>query len=230
LDRAPGYEPGGLEVRTLSGAMIVQHFPSGPYQTNAYIVACKHTQQAAIIDPSPGSFSSLSEYIAALQLQPQLILLTHSHWDHIYDVAACKNAFNVPVWVHSLDRRNLEVPGSDGLPFSGSIEGVIPDHLLEEGERFSLGDLQFIVIHTPGHTPGGICIYNDMLKVLFSGDTLFRGTMGSLSLPTSQPELMWKSLEKLSQLPPETVVYPGHASRTTIGRESWLSDAKNIFG
>jgi glyoxylase-like metal-dependent hydrolase (beta-lactamase superfamily II) len=69
-----------------------------------------------------------------------------------------------------------------------------------------------------------------MLKVLFSGDTLFRGTMGSLSLPTSQSELMWKSLEKLSQLPLETVVYPGHASRTTIGRESWLSDAKNIFG
>lgn len=230
MDRAPGYEPGGLEVRTLSGAMILQRFPSGPYQTNAYIVACKKTLQAAIVDPSPGSFKALDEYIVHHKLIPQMILLTHSHWDHIYDVAVCKKSYDIPVWVHPLDRGNLEAPGADGLPFSGSIEGVIPNRLLDEGESFLVGDLIFTVIHTPGHSPGGVCFYNDSLKILFSGDTLFRGTIGTLALPTAQPELMWKSLEKLSNLPPETTVYPGHASRTSIGRESWLSKAREVFG
>jgi hydroxyacylglutathione hydrolase len=210
--------------------MILQKFPSGPYQTNAYIVACTKTRQAAIVDPSPESFPALSEYISTHKLIPQLILLTHSHWDHIADVSKCKKVYNIPVWVHALDRANLEFPGADGLPFPGIIEGVAADHFLEDGEHFFIGDLQFTVIHTPGHTPGGVCFYNEPLKILFSGDTLFRGTIGTLTLPTSQPDLMWESLEKLSKLPPETTVHPGHASRTTIGRESWLSKAKEVFG
>lgn len=230
MDRAPGYEPGGLEVRTLSGAMIFQPFPSGPFQTNAYVVACKTTKKAAIVDPSPKSFKAISAFIAQNQLIPEKILLTHSHWDHIADVAKCKQEYNIPIWVHPLDRANLESPGADGLPYWVHIEAASADHLLEDAESFFVGNIEFTTIYTPGHTPGGVCFYSSQEKALLSGDTLFQGTFGSLSLPTSQSELMWSSLDKLAKLPPETIVYPGHGASTTIGQEDWLPRAKELFG
>lgn len=230
LDRAPGYEPGGLEVRTLSGAMIIQAFPSGPLETNAYVIACEATKKAAIIDPAPGSFDSISAYIKHNQLIPQLVLLTHSHWDHTADASKCKKAFNIPLWVHAADAKNVETPGSDELPCWMIIEGVKVEHFVEENERFNVGDLDIKVIFTPGHTPGCVCYYIQQANTLFSGDTLFKGSIGRLDLPTGRPELMWESLEKLAQLPKETVVYSGHGSRTTIGKEKWLANAKEIFG
>lgn len=230
MDRAPGYEPGGLEVRTLSGAMIFQPIPSGPFLTNAYIVACKKTKKAAIVDPSPKSFKNIASFIAQNQLIPEKILLTHSHWDHIADVSKCKNEWNIPIWVHPLDRANVESPGADGLPFWVPIEAASVDHLFQDGESFFIGDIEFTIIHTPGHTPGGVCFYSSQAKALISGDTLFQGTIGTLSLPTAQPELMWISLDKLAKLPLETIVYPGHGSSTTIGQEDWLPRAKELFG
>ncbi len=85
------------------------------------------------------------------------------------------------------------------------------------------------VIHTPGHSPGGVCFYLPSEKILFSGDTLFRGTIGNLSLPTARPDLMWDSLKKLAALPPETKVYPGHGGPTTISAEKWIAHAKGKF-
>lgn len=230
LDRAPGYEPGGLEVRTLSGAMIFHAFPSGPFQTNAYVVACKKTKKAAIVDPSPKSFKKLVAYLEEHHLVPEKILLTHSHWDHIGDAALCQCELGIPIWVHELDRANLEQPGSDGLPMWVTIEPAVANHLLKDGEKFHIGDSEFVTIHTPGHTPGGVCFYSPSAKSLLSGDTLFQGSIGTLSLPTAQPDLMWPSLEKLANLPADTVVYPGHGSKTTIGEEDWLPRAKEIFG
>lgn len=230
MDRAPGYEPGGLEVRTLSGAMIIQTFPSGPYATNAYVVACEKTKKAVIVDPSPGSFEAVWAYIAQKQLIPDKILLTHSHWDHIADVAKCKRAYGIPVWVHALDKQNMETPGSDRLSGSQGIEGVQVEHSVEDGERFFVGELEFTTIHTPGHTPGGVCYYLPQAKILLSGDTLFRGSIGRVDLPTGEAALMWLSLKKLAALPKETVVYPGHGPQTTIGKESWLAYAEEHFG
>ncbi len=228
MDRAPGYEPGGLEVRTLSGAMIFQPFASGPVATNAYVVACESTGKAAIIDPSPGSFESIKRFLEKNNYLPDKILITHSHWDHIADVAVCKREYNIPVWIHPLDAPNLKNPGADGLQIRFPIEGVIPDHFLNEGDTFFIGETEFKVIHTPGHSPGGVCFYSEELKVLISGDTLFRGSFGILSLPTAQPELMWISLSNLWRLPKETIVYPGHGPSTTIGREDWLPEARKF--
>ena len=124
----------------------------------------------------------------------------------------------------------LEFPGSDGLPCWIKIEGVVPTHLINEGDSLVIGDLHFSIIHTPGHTPGGVCFYCAQEKLLLSGDTLFKGTIGNLSFSTGRPEQMWPSLAKLALLPSDTQVYPGHGEKTTIGNEKWLDKAEEIFG
>jgi glyoxylase-like metal-dependent hydrolase (beta-lactamase superfamily II) len=210
--------------------MVIQAFPSGPFSTNAYLVACTQTNQAAIIDPAPESHVVIDAYLQMYPFTVTHILLTHSHWDHIADVAELRKQLNVPVYVHALDAPNLEKPGSDELPCWIPISGVKPDGYLEEGDSIQIGHLLFKVIHTPGHSPGSVCFYEPKQQILFSGDTLFKGTIGNLSFPTSQPDRMWESLDKLSKLPLQTKVYPGHGPQTTIGAESWLPQARQLFG
>lgn len=210
--------------------MILKTFPSGPFETNAYVVVCSKTNQAVIIDPAPDSFTSIVQFIEDEQLTPIALWLTHSHWDHIADAAPLIKKYHLPVYIHPLDAPNLTSPGADKLPCWIRIEGVTPTHLLKEGETLTVGDLTFIVIHTPGHTPGGVCFYSPKEKVLISGDTLFKGTIGNLSFPTSVPDQMWPSLAKLAKLPPDTSVYPGHGDPTMIGSEKWLGRAKEVFG
>lgn len=210
--------------------MFIQAFPSGPFETNAYIVACEETLLAAVIDPSPDSLTALIHTLQAHQFTLVAILLTHSHWDHIADVAALKKYADVPVLIHHLDAPNLEKPGADKLPCRMKIEGVHPDRLVQEGEVIDVGSLKLQVIETPGHTPGGICFYSADYDVLFTGDTLFQGTIGSIAFPTARPKLMWDSLDKLSKLPRKTRVFPGHGPATTIGEEEWLPNARTLFG
>lgn len=210
--------------------MNIKVFPSGPFDTNAYVISCPTTLEAVIIDPAPKSASSIIDYISQFHLKPSKILLTHSHWDHIGDVAEIKQKYHIPLYMHELDASNMEFPGSDGLPCWINIEGVKPEHLVKEGDIIPVGQLEFKVIETPGHTPGGICFYSKENNVLISGDTLFKGTIGNISFPTARPYLMWKSLSKLASLPSETRVFPGHGPHTTIGAEHWLARAEEMFG
>lgn len=210
--------------------MFIQAFPSGPLSTNAYVVACTKTGEAAIVDPASNSFPAIEEYLRLKQLTPTKVLLTHSHWDHIADVAKFKEAYHIPVYVHPLDAPNLEHPGADQLPCWIHIPPITPDTLVEEGMSIPVGELTFQVISTPGHSQGSVCYYEPNEHVLLSGDTLFQGTIGNLSFPTSRPALMWSSLEKLSHLPAATIVYPGHGPETTIGKEAqMLTHAKDLF-
>lgn len=209
--------------------MLIESFPSGPFETNAYVVACPKTRQAAIIDPAPESFAKVDAYLQTKQLIPTKILLTHSHWDHLADVSLFKKKYNIPVYIHPLDKGNMERPGSDGLPCWIRIDAVKSDFDIHEGDLVDIGNLKLKVIDTPGHTPGGVCFYSAEDGVLISGDTLFKGSIGNLSFPTARPELMWLSLDKLAKLPPETLVYPGHGPSTTLGAEKWLSNPKKYF-
>ncbi len=209
--------------------MIIQKFPSGPLETNAILFGCSSTKKAAVIDPAYGSTDDILTVVAEKGLQLEMILLTHSHWDHIADIYSLQEKTGVPVFVHSLDVGNLEHPGSDGIPMVFPIQGVKPDGFLEEGQSIQVGNLQIDVIHTPGHSPGSVCFYIAAENVLFSGDTLFQGTIGSLQLPTSEPEKMWVSLKKLALLPEATEVIPGHGGDTTLEEESWLDRAEQIF-
>ena len=210
--------------------MIIQAIPSGPLDTNAYVVACATTRQAAIVDPGLDSADAISNYLKKNNLQPVAIFLTHSHWDHTGNVAELQQKYHIPVLIHFNDKDNLEIPGSDKLPMFIPITPTKADRYIEEGEELSVGNLRFTVIATPGHSPGSVCFYEKQEGVLLAGDTLFRGSIGNLSFPTSEPDNMWPSLAKLAKLPANTKVYPGHGGMTTIGAESWLPQAKKIFG
>ena len=210
--------------------MFTHTLPSGPFATNAYVVGDDETHKAVIIDPAPGSTENIVKILTQKNLTPIAIWLTHSHWDHIADTATLKQKYNIPVFIHEEDAPNLQEPGTDGLPYWVHIEGVQNYTPIKEGDILDIGNLHFRVIDTPGHTPGGVCFYCPEEQILFSGDTLFKGTIGNLSFPTSCPNLMWPSLKKISLLPADTKVYPGHGPRTTIGAESWLPRAEEVFG
>jgi hydroxyacylglutathione hydrolase len=217
-------------VQVRSGAMSYAVFPSGPFETNAYILYCPETREAVFIDPAPSSTPALIRFIEQNHLIPKAIWITHSHWDHIADTALLKKHFPLPVGIHEEDRGNLEDPGSDKLPCWIEFDAVSPQFFFHHEEGLILGNLKIQVIHTPGHTPGGVCFYLPIQKLLFSGDTLFAGSIGNLSFPTARPALMWKSLAILARLPSDTLVLPGHGGSTKIGQERWLANAEEHFG
>jgi len=188
-------------------------------------LACSKTKKAAIIDVPFDSLNPLLKRAKELELTIDRILLTHSHWDHIAEAGLLKEKLKIPIYIHKEDAGNLESPGSDGLPLPYPIKGAKADHYLSDGQILTLGQLRIKVIHTPGHSPGCVCFYIEDEKTLISGDTLFRGTHGKTIFSTGRPALMWESLKKLSRLPADTIVYPGHGPTTTIGAEAWMAKA-----
>ncbi|MGM0440612.1 MAG: MBL fold metallo-hydrolase [Chlamydiota bacterium] len=209
--------------------MIIKIFPSGPLQTNTMVVGCPETRRCAIVDPSHGSYEAVVEYIADQALEPQIILITHSHWDHVGDAAKLHRKYSIPVAVHGEDAAVLRNPDSSGLRSRKRVEPVKPEKLLADGDVIEVGNLSFKVIHTPGHTPGGVCYYIEDEGVLLSGDTIFKGTIGKLSFSTGQPDRMWPSLKKLAALPGDTRVYPGHHENFLLEEDYWLEDAEEHF-
>lgn len=210
--------------------MFIKVITSGPAYTNCYLVGCEKTKRAAIIDAPFESTPLILKELGNHPYQVDKLLLTHSHWDHIADCAALKEALKAPIYIHSADARNVTHPGSDGLSSPVPLTPVKVEHLIKEGEQIEVGDLSFRVIHTPGHTPGCVCFYCEKEGVLFAGDTLFKNSIGRLDLPTGNEEEMWPSLDKLAKLPAETKVYSGHGPSTTIGTERWLPEARSLFG
>lgn len=199
--------------------MIIEVFSSGPAETNTIILGCEATKKAVVIDAPLNSTDLILKKLEKHGLQLEMILVTHSHWDHIADLAKLKEKSSVPVYIHSEDAGNLRKPGSDGLPLFFPVEGVEPDGFLEEGQILNIGELKIRVLHTPGHTPGCVCFWLEKEEVLISGDTLFQGTIGNLSFPTARPAKMKESLKKLARLPQGTRVIPGHGDETTIKDE-----------
>jgi len=209
--------------------MILEVFSSGPVDTNAYLLGCSKTKCAAVIDAPFNSSKKLIKHAQKLDLQIEVILLTHSHWDHIAEASLLKEMIQAPVFIHNEDAENLKHPGSDQLPLFFPIKATQPDAFLQDKQIIVVGELEIEVIHTPGHTPGGVCFYLSNQKTLLSGDTLFKGTIGNLNFPTARPELMWVSLKRLAELPKDTKVFPGHGEPTTIGDESWIVNAERLF-
>lgn len=210
--------------------MFIQKVPSGPLSTNAYVIGCLSTKQAMVIDPAAQSIKLILDCLRGQELTCIKIILTHSHWDHIVDLYSLLQQLKVPVAIHALEATYLEQPGSDGLPCPFSLSPVKADLLLEEGMSLAMGTFSFLVMHTPGHSPGSICLYEETHQKLFSGDTLFQGSMGNVSFPTSEPSKMWLSLKRLAQLPAATQVYPGHGPFTSLAKEQhWLARAQELF-
>ena len=195
----------------------------GPLATNCYIVVCEKTSEALIIDPgfSMEEKKNILNEIIQRGFKVKQILNTHGHVDHICGNSILKAFTGASLLIHENDAPMLADP-SRNLSYTLGYNVVSPeaDRLLKDGEIVKVGDLKFIVIHTPGHTKGSISLFSKREKVVFTGDTLFAGSIGRTDLPgSSLNEIMHSLKGKLMNLPEETVVYPGHGGKTTIGRE-----------
>ncbi|MGH7382525.1 MAG: MBL fold metallo-hydrolase [Candidatus Methylomirabilales bacterium] len=198
--------------------MKVHSFTIGPLETNAYLVVDEVSQQALLIDPGLGS-EGIYEVIIAEGLALSAIVNTHGHFDHV-----CGNAFfraktGAPVLIHREDAGVMRQAAEQARAFGFQVAPPPPpDRLLNEGDEVVMGGERMRVLHTPGHTPGGICLYGE--GVVLVGDALFAGSIGRTDLPGGSTEVLLASIRtKLLSLPDDTVVYPGHGPPTTIGAE-----------
>lgn len=208
--------------------MEIIPFECGPLATNCYLVidnisveAGLESAPAIIIDAPPDSALQLIPVIENKKLKVEKIILTHTHWDHTLDTAELRRKTNASVFVHKEDEYRLLNPNETSifkLPFT--IEPVKPDGYLDHGMKFNCGSLEFEVVHTPGHTEGGVCLINYENKIAFTGDTLFCRSVGRTDFPGGSWELLLQSIEEqLLTLPDDFIVYSGHGMPTTIGDE-----------
>jgi glyoxylase-like metal-dependent hydrolase (beta-lactamase superfamily II) len=216
-------------------AMHVQRFTLGPFSTNGYVAASGG--EAAIIDaPSaaPEEHRAVIDYVEEQELAVRHLLLTHAHVDHILGCAALAEHFGLPGWrLHPADRAFAERAREQATAFGVSLDGAPPlAGELEAGEEIAVGDdARLTVRPTPGHSPGSVSFLERSAGAVFSGDVLFRGSIGRIQgLPqTSRSRLMQSIEEELLVLDDETTIYPGHGEGTTVGRERasnpFLNDA-----
>lgn len=199
--------------------MNIKHVVVGPVYTNCYI-ASGRAGEAVIIDPGYAQHK-IAALLESEGLAPKAILLTHGHFDHIMAIHELKEMYGeLPVYASKDEVALLSNPTANLSPTVRKNYVVTPDFEVADGDIIELAGLSFEVISTPGHTAGCICFYVREENVLFSGDTLFEGTVGRTDLPTSSPAAMRASIAKLmKKLPDETEVYPGHGGSTTIGYE-----------
>ncbi len=188
--------------------------------TNCYIVLDEESKETMVIDPA-GEVDKIEELIKIMDGKLKYIYLTHCHGDHIMGVTELKNRLGGKILIHREDSKGLNNPEINLTPYIGigKIE-LEADSRIDDGDLLHLGNLEFKVLHTPGHTKGGTSLYCKQENCLFSGDTIFRGTWGRTDLPTSNREDLIKSIEtKIMTLPDETIVYPGHGMMTKIKEE-----------
>lgn len=209
-------------------AVSIRTFVAGPIQTNAYLVTDDETKLALVIDAPPDFAGDLLDALNQGGLTLSLIVLTHHHWDHIVDASALRAATGAPIAAHPASVPFLEEPSQPRMPLPFQVPPVTPDRMLNDGDRVPLGtSAEFQVIHTPGHAPGQISLYEPALAVLFGGDTLFAQGYGRVDLPGASVEQTVRSLTRLMELPDDVTVYSGHGPSTTIGAERpWISALK----
>lgn len=198
--------------------MLLETLALGWFAANCYIVGCPATREGMIIDPGDEP-ERILEAVQRLKITVRCIVNTHGHADHIGANRDVKDATGAPVCIHRLDAPLLADPARNLSAWAGDpLAPVAPGRLLEDGDLVEVGQLRFRVLHTPGHTPGGICLAGE--GVVFSGDTLFAGSVGRTDFPGGSHGALIRSIrEKLLLLPDDTVVYPGHGPSTTIGEE-----------
>jgi glyoxylase-like metal-dependent hydrolase (beta-lactamase superfamily II) len=191
--------------------MLIETFTVGMLSTNCYVVSSQHDKEAIIIDPGLDSSSEakqIFDYITQGNLKIKLIVNTHGHQDHVTGDAIFQEKYNVPIYIHKYDSPCIEyMQKSKGTP-------VV---FLGEGSLIKFDNESLKVMHTPGHSPGSICLVGEGL--VFSGDTLFAGSIGRTDFPGSSNRDMQLSLQRLMRLPDNLLVYPGHGPSTLIGEE-----------
>ncbi|MBI2862683.1 MAG: MBL fold metallo-hydrolase [Chloroflexi bacterium] len=198
--------------------MILEQLIVGPIEENCYIFGDEETKEAVIVDPGDEALLILDR-VKQLGMTVTRILNTHGHVDHIAALADLKEQLGVPNAIHEADAPLLARPNREALIWLGrTLPKMDADQLLHDGDTIPVGKLNLEVIHTPGHSPGGVCYHYD--GILFSGDTLFAMGIGRFDTPGGDVNKLLASITtRLFALPDETVVYPGHGPSTTIGNE-----------
>jgi len=198
--------------------MIVKRLVVGSLSANCWLVGSGETGEGLLIDPG-GDAEDILRAIGDAKLDIKTIVLTHGHSDHIAALYDVQKETRARLLVHAEDAHVLRGQGSVSMMFGISYRTPAPpDRLLKEGDTVAAGDLSFSVLHTPGHTPGGICLLGH--GAVFTGDTLFyHGTGTTMTFDSSRTQLLESIRSRLMVLPDETIVYPGHGRQTTIGEE-----------
>ena len=206
--------------------MRIKRLPVGLLGTNCYLIELEKT--LVLVDPG-GSAEQITRQVNRIGKPVVSILLTHGHFDHILAIPAlCRTFADIPVFIHPSEAEKVSEKGireflshADPALLSGIREDfAFPSHILPLTDGSVVSDAELLVLHTPGHSPGSTCLYSREEGVLFSGDTLFKGTVGRTDLPGGDMETLLASIEKqLLPLDEETAVYPGHGEDTTILQE-----------
>jgi len=204
-----------VQVPAISGVVL------GPFQTNCYVVRFPERPECWIVDAGyePGE---LIDVVNQGGLKPAALILTHAHCDHIAGAFEVAAAFpGLPVWIHEAEREWLTNPILNLSAMAGvPATGPEPSRLLRNGDELTLSGETWRVLHTPGHSPGGITLWHEPSATALVGDTLFAGSVGRSDFPGSDPRTLERSIrDKLYALPNQTRIYPGHGPSSTIGRE-----------
>ncbi|MGD9974098.1 MAG: MBL fold metallo-hydrolase [Desulfatirhabdiaceae bacterium] len=198
--------------------MIIKSLVVGPIMANCFILGCEKTHKAVVIDPGAESGKILMA-LANLKLTVEYIINTHGHFDHVGANKKMKEVTGAKLLIHKLDEPMLSMLSTTAAAFGLSAENSPPaDQTIEDGDTIQFGDITLTVIHTPGHTPGGISLFCD--DSVFVGDTLFEGSIGRTDFPGGDYGTLISSIQKkLFPLGDHVTVYCGHGSETTIGKE-----------
>ncbi|MBU0972980.1 MAG: MBL fold metallo-hydrolase [Proteobacteria bacterium] len=198
--------------------MIIKKLEVGPIMANCFILGCERTKESIVIDPGDDAEDILM-VLAKSALKVKYLINTHGHFDHVGANKRMKEVTSATLAIHPDDEPMLIELSRSAAMFGLSAENSPPaDLLLNHGDQVSVGDITLEVIHTPGHSRGGICLYTK--GHLFAGDTLFAGSIGRTDLPGGDFDTLIKSIKsRLFGLPDDTIVYTGHGPETSIGNE-----------
>lgn len=199
--------------------LSIQQYVVSVCATNCYFAINDDTREVLIIDPG-ASAKQLAEKVKEHDLTPVGILLTHGHFDHASAAAKLSQLLGVKVYAHEAEKETLETPGLNLSGWEGKVETYHADVYVKDAQELELAGFKVRVLFTPGHTVGGCCYYFVEQGVVFSGDTLFEGSIGRTDFPKGSASQLIRAIhEKLMVMPEETAVYPGHGEMTSIGME-----------
>ncbi|WP_300461729.1 MBL fold metallo-hydrolase [Desulfobacula sp.] len=198
--------------------MFIKKLEVGPIMANCYILGCESTKEAVVIDPGDDADRILME-LSKAELRVKYLINTHGHFDHVGANKRMKEVTGAQLAIHPDDEPMLNQLSKSALMFGMSVEDSPPaDILLKDGDEITFGDITLKVIHTPGHSKGGVCLYT--AGHLFAGDTLFAGSIGRTDLEGGDYDTLISSIKnRLLSLDENTLVYTGHGPETTIGNE-----------
>jgi len=197
--------------------MFIKKFVVGPLECNCYLIVDEHSKEALVIDPGDEP-DRIIDFIHENSLHIKHIVCTHAHFDHVGALSDIKQETGASIIIHQEEQEIYRNTREQAVLWGFEVDDLPePDMFVSEGSELEIGGLRFKILHTPGHSPGGICLFGE--GVLITGDTLFAGSVGRTDLFGGKLDTLKDSFKRLMSLPDQTEILPGHGPETTIGKE-----------